>query len=96
MALIPKNDSPKIVTNFHLISLCNVCYKVIIKILAKRIRNVLPNLIGRKQCGFIVGHYPMDNILAVQEVAHSIEHDLRSPPRMIAKIDDEKAYDTLS
>lgn len=96
MALIRKNDKRKVVTNSHLISIYNVCYKVITKILANKLRNVLSNLVGGEQCGFIPRHCPMNNILSVQEVGHSIEHDLKDHLRMIVKIDVEKAYDTLS
>lgn len=79
LALIPKHDKPKIVTDYRPISLCNVCYKVITKIMADRLRNILPNLIGKEQCGFISSHSPLDNILVVQEVAHSIENNSKDP-----------------
>ncbi|XP_039145509.1 uncharacterized protein LOC120282722 [Dioscorea cayenensis subsp. rotundata] len=38
---------------------------------------------------------PFDNILTLQEVAHSIDNDA-SPLRMLIKLDIAKAYDTLS
>lgn len=39
---------------------------------------------------------PTDNIIAIQEIVHSINQDLSNPPRMIMKVDIEKAYDTLN
>lgn len=74
------------------ISLCNVSYKVITKILANRLKSILDGLIGREQSGFIVGRTPLDNIIVVQEMVHFIN----LPHRMLIKIDAEKAYDTLS
>lgn len=37
-----------------------------------------------------------DNIIALQEIVHSINREFNSTPRMIVKIDIEKAYDMLS
>lgn len=38
----------------------------------------------------------MNNILAVQEVAHSIEHDFKDSCRMIVKNNVKKSYAILS
>ena len=94
--MIPKKDNPKNVSDYRPISLCNVCYKIIAKILSNRVKFVLPNLIGKEQSGFVQGRSPADNILTIQEVVHTLEQDISNPPRMIVKIDVEKAYDTLS
>lgn len=40
--------------------------------------------------------HPFDNIITLQEVAHSIDNDNLYPPRMMIELDIEKAYDTLS
>ncbi|XP_039146767.1 uncharacterized protein LOC120284004 [Dioscorea cayenensis subsp. rotundata] len=52
--------------------------------------------IRREQVGFVSGRCTFDNILALQEIVHSLEHSMNDPPRMLTKIDIEKAYDTLS
>lgn len=95
VTLIPKKDHLKKVSDFRPISLCNVCYKIITKILANRLKLVLNNLISREQSGFIPARTPLDSIIVVQKIAHSINQDKSSPPRMIFKVDIEKAYDTL-
>lgn len=79
-----------LVSDFWPISLCNCCYKVIAKTLANRLRLVIPNMVGIKQNGFISGRGAYDNIIASQEIAHSLETDSSVLSRMILKIDVEK------
>lgn len=95
VTLVPKKEHPKRVSDFRSISLCNVCYKIITKIMANRLRDVLDNLISREQSGFDLGRTPLDNIIATQEIMHSINQDRANPFRMLIKVDIEKAYDTL-
>ncbi|KAL8144034.1 hypothetical protein V2J09_017066 [Rumex salicifolius] len=49
IALIPKVDSPKYAAEFRPISLCNVIYKVISKMLASRMKGCLPWVISESQ-----------------------------------------------
>ena len=39
ITLIPKIENPEGINQFRPITLCNVCYKVVIKILVQRLRN---------------------------------------------------------
>lgn len=55
VTLIPKKEHPRKVMDFHPISLCDVCYKVVTKILANHLKHVLDGLISKEQCGFIAG-----------------------------------------
>lgn len=96
MALIPKIDNSKKVSILCPISLCDVCYKIILKILASCLEGNIRRLISREQSGFMPNRTPTDNIIAIQEIVHSINQDLSNPPRMIMKVDIEKAYDTLN
>ncbi|KAL4392029.1 hypothetical protein AHAS_Ahas03G0304200 [Arachis hypogaea] len=96
ITIIPKNPAPKNFSHFRPISLCNVCYKVITKIVASRLKNFIPTLIANTQSSFVPGRVSADNILVVQEVVHTMRSRNQCKGLMAIKIDLEKAYDRLN
>ena len=93
LALIPKDVKPSSVQRFRPISLCNASYKIFSKVLALRIKKILPSLISSNQGGFVSGRQISDNILLVQEAIHSSTK--RKEPGMAIKLDLANAFDRL-
>lgn len=46
ITLIPKMIKPTNIKDFYPITLFNVCYKIIIKVLANKLKSLMPNLIS--------------------------------------------------
>jgi len=94
ISLVPKVPHPKSPNQFPLISCCNVTYKVISKIIANRIKPMLPQLVDVSQTAFVPGRSIGDNILMAQELLHRY-HIPNGPARCALKVDISKAYDSV-
>jgi hypothetical protein len=62
MALIPKKDKWESWNDFHPISLCNLVYKIITKILSNWIKSTLSKCMTKEQFGFLDGRQILDTI----------------------------------
>ena len=72
ITLIPKKKNLEFLSNFKPISLCNVFYKIFSKVLANRLKIILPNIISKHQSAFTKSHLISDNILVAFESLHSM------------------------
>ena len=88
-------DKPEIISDFRVISLCNVSYKVITKIISRCLRDIMGKIVRRYRCSFIAGRHSSDNIIIAQQVIHSIKAKIGRKGCMAVKVDLEKAYDHL-
>lgn len=96
IVLIPKVSKPKHMTEFRLISLGNVIYKLGSKTIANRIKPVLDSIISDTQYAFVPGRLISDNVLVAYEVNHFIRcHSQGKRAYMALKLDVSKAYDRI-
>jgi Reverse transcriptase (RNA-dependent DNA polymerase) len=95
MILVPKGSDPKLASDFIPISVCNVMYKVISKILAQRLKPFIAQLISPEQSAFTPGRDIADNVILVREVLHSFNSSRFRIPAFLLKCDLSKAFDQL-
>ncbi|GAU48891.1 hypothetical protein TSUD_98820 [Trifolium subterraneum] len=89
IALIPKIDSPQRLNDFRPISPVGSLYKILAKVLAKRLRLVIGSVISESQTAFVKDRQILDGILIANEVvdeARKSKKDL-----MLFKVDFEKS-----
>ena len=68
VSLITKVQSPKSVKEFRPIACCTVMYKIISKVIAQRMHEVIHSIISDSQAGFIPGRKIGDNIILAHEL----------------------------
>ena len=85
---------PDKVTDLRPISLCNVLYKTISKVLANCLKKILPIIISENQSAFVPGRLISDNILIAYELTHFLKNKIKGADGWAAiKLGMSKAYD---
>ncbi|GAU12587.1 hypothetical protein TSUD_131970 [Trifolium subterraneum] len=96
ICLIPKCDNPTSMKDLRPISLCNVLYKMISKVLANRLKCCLDKCVPQEQSAFVEGRSILDNALIGTEVIHALKRKTKGRRGELAlKIDISKAYDKV-
>ncbi|XP_044507202.1 uncharacterized protein LOC123226737 [Mangifera indica] len=95
LALVPKVTNFSLYKDLRPIACCNTLYKCITKIMANRLKVVLPQFINKAQVAFVGDRCISENILLCQELMHNYKKDTYEKKCAIT-IDLMKAYDTLN
>ena len=78
------------------ISLCNVLYKIFSKVLANRLKIILPTIITEHQSAFTKDRLISDNILVAFETLHCMhKHNSSTTRFMTLKLDMSKPFDRV-
>ena len=96
IVLIPKVKNLDKMSDFRRISLCNVIYKIISKVLANKLKQLLLEIISLTYSAFVLGHLIIDNVLVAFETPHTMHSRKKSKTGSLAlKLDVSKAYDRV-
>ena len=95
ISLIPKGDKDtRYLKNWRPLTLLNLDYKIIAKVLATRLKTVLPSIIGNQQTGFMEGRQISENIRKTIDVI-SYVNSVKGKKCLIMTIDMEKCFDRI-
>jgi hypothetical protein len=94
LTLIPKEERVTNPKQFRPIALCNVIYKIITKVIANRLKPILPFVISKEQDGYVEGRKIMNSVILANEVVSSLK--TTKTPGMLIKLDLSKAFDRAS
>ena len=94
ITLVPKSKCLELVTKFRPISLYNILYKLISKVLANRLKSLLPHVVFEYQSAFQSDKAISNNILVAFETLHHMKTKKYGRGGFMAmKLDMSKAYD---
>ena len=77
------------------ISLCNVSYKTITKVIVDQLKTLLPTIIAPTQCNFVPRRQIINNIVILQEVIHSMQRKKEKRRMFVVKVYLKKTFDRL-
>lgn len=94
ITLTPKKDKDRtVLSNWRPISLLNVDYKILAKVIATRMKPYLPDIINSDQTGYVANRYIGENLRLISDVI--LYTNLKNNPGLILLVDFEKAFDTI-
>lgn len=94
IVLIPKKSDPQGIADYRPISLINSIFKLLLKVLANRIKYKLDSLISESQSAFVKGRNIGEGILSINELIHHLQST--KAEGIIIKLDFAKAYDSIN
>ncbi|CAA7061592.1 unnamed protein product [Microthlaspi erraticum] len=94
LVLLQKRPEADELKDYRPISCLNTIYKLITRLLAGKLKSILPEMIVPNQTAFVKDRLLLENVLLASEVIKGY-HKLNLSPRMTLKVDISKAFDSV-
>jgi len=94
LTLIPKEKQENEENKYSPISLGNVMYKIISKVVSNHLNPIMNSIISPQQGGFIEGRKIINDIILAHESIHYLK--MKKNLGMLIKLDMSKLYDRLN
>ena len=94
IALIPKISNPSSFKDYRPISMVGCIYKIVAKLMARRLQGVMSDLVAPLQSAYIEGRQILDGALVASEIIDSCKK--KGTKATLLKLDFHKAYDSVS
>lgn len=94
ISLIPKNHNPQAFNEYSPICLIGCIYRIILKLLAKRLNGVMDKLVSLNQSTFIPKWCLFDRVLVLNEFFDFARRNRKG--LFLFKVDFKKAFDSIS
>ena len=96
IVLIPKKNDPSLMFDYRPINLANVVSRILSKVIANKLKLVLPNVISNNQSAFVPKRLITDNTTVAYELLHRMRNKRKGKVgQMAVKLDISKAYDQV-
>lgn len=95
IVLIPKVDDPDSPNQYRPLTIGNILYRLLMKLVATRLQKHVKVLISNTQTTFVKGRCISDNTILVREVIHSFNSQKYKEKSFLLKVDINKAFDTV-
>ncbi|KAJ4784686.1 reverse transcriptase [Rhynchospora pubera] len=96
VTLIPKSAEPMTPADYRPISVGTILYRLMMKLVANRLRPHIKKVISHEQNAFLKGRNISDNIILVKEILHSFAQRNFKGQNFLLKVDINKAFDKLN
>jgi hypothetical protein len=94
LIIIPKTDNAVSIDKFRPIALANFKFKIISKVLADMLAQIMPAIVSKEQSGFNQGRNIKDCICIASEAINVLDRKVFGD-NLALKIDISKVFDTL-
>ena len=95
MILIPKVKDPKTPKDYRPITIGNIIYRLLMKIIANKLQPHMGRVISKNQTAFLKGRSIADNTILMKEVVHSFNMSAYKEEAFLLKADINKAFDMV-